>query len=545
MKLLKRALALFAATITALTAGSVPVAAEPEGIPTYELVRFSGFERAYNRDTGDLLYGDTLYANWTRADQIDGDGGYDLQTAYPGRENLRLKVTLELSSTEASVDPDTAWDSFTVKLRSPDVKDKEGDPNLEINGGNDETNAEHNYGWVIRPEAVDMQNGRLLLSIPLDRPADTARGLMDWTMVQRIILTLRLKDSLIGEGLADTMTMTLSEVRIVNDVMQITRDQVTGAADDAFLAAADYREDTATAFADTRDRALALVAEEAATLQQLRDMLTALEAARQQLVEITYAVADFSRLCGTYPGEDGHTLYADWVYAREAGDGVGLDLTTHDPSQLMLQVEFTLTGPEGYDGVWNTDGWILLRSADTETPRTYGFRLAAGDAAVGELQAGVNRLSIPLDVDGKGYTILQSDAAIDWTSINRLQLYIQPEDYQKGGFSITVTMARIVDVTRPAEALDGLTAAATGLTAAMQALEEKPPFIPGDTDGNGLVEAADALRALQAATNKITLSGTEALAADPDGDGSVTAGDALRILQYATQKIAGLSTETA
>lgn len=59
----------------------------------------------------------------------------------------------------------------------------------------------------------------------------------------------------------------------------------------------------------------------------------------------------------------------------------------------------------------------------------------------------------------------------------------------------------------------------------------------GDVDNNGQVDAADALQALQATTDKITLDGLSETAADVNSDGTVTANDALMILQYATKKI--------
>lgn len=66
---------------------------------------------------------------------------------------------------------------------------------------------------------------------------------------------------------------------------------------------------------------------------------------------------------------------------------------------------------------------------------------------------------------------------------------------------------------------------------------EQPTYTLGDIDGKDGVTASDALMALQAATQKITLTGNELLAADVDGDTEVTASDALLILQFATQKI--------
>lgn len=61
----------------------------------------------------------------------------------------------------------------------------------------------------------------------------------------------------------------------------------------------------------------------------------------------------------------------------------------------------------------------------------------------------------------------------------------------------------------------------------------------GDVDGNGTVDASDALLALQAATGKVALNWAQWMLADVDNDenGEVTAADALFILQYATRKI--------
>ena len=66
-------------------------------------------------------------------------------------------------------------------------------------------------------------------------------------------------------------------------------------------------------------------------------------------------------------------------------------------------------------------------------------------------------------------------------------------------------------------------------------------YLPGNVNGDGSVTSADALMALQAATDKIELTGAAALAADVNGDGSITSSDALQILQYATEKISNFS----
>ena len=59
----------------------------------------------------------------------------------------------------------------------------------------------------------------------------------------------------------------------------------------------------------------------------------------------------------------------------------------------------------------------------------------------------------------------------------------------------------------------------------------------GDVDGDGEIEASDALMALQAATEKIDLTSEQELRADVDGTAGVSSSDALQILQAATKKI--------
>ncbi|MGI6265111.1 MAG: right-handed parallel beta-helix repeat-containing protein, partial [Acutalibacteraceae bacterium] len=71
----------------------------------------------------------------------------------------------------------------------------------------------------------------------------------------------------------------------------------------------------------------------------------------------------------------------------------------------------------------------------------------------------------------------------------------------------------------------------------------EPSFLPGDVDGDGDVDAADALLALQAATGKIRLDEQRQKAADVDGVPGVTAADALLILQKSTGKIGAFPCE--
>lgn len=63
----------------------------------------------------------------------------------------------------------------------------------------------------------------------------------------------------------------------------------------------------------------------------------------------------------------------------------------------------------------------------------------------------------------------------------------------------------------------------------------KSDVTKGDVDGDGVVSALDALAALKAASEAITLTDAQKAAADVDGDGYVTALDALAILKAASQ----------
>ena len=65
--------------------------------------------------------------------------------------------------------------------------------------------------------------------------------------------------------------------------------------------------------------------------------------------------------------------------------------------------------------------------------------------------------------------------------------------------------------------------------------DKKPDVVKGDLDSDGVVSANDALLALKAASEAITLTDAQKAAADLDDDGYVTAFDALAILKAASQ----------
>lgn len=68
--------------------------------------------------------------------------------------------------------------------------------------------------------------------------------------------------------------------------------------------------------------------------------------------------------------------------------------------------------------------------------------------------------------------------------------------------------------------------------AEIKRLEEAAKVTMGDIDGNGKIDAADALMALQHSVQLISLNDKQQIAADVDKNGKIDAADALKILQY-------------
>jgi len=71
----------------------------------------------------------------------------------------------------------------------------------------------------------------------------------------------------------------------------------------------------------------------------------------------------------------------------------------------------------------------------------------------------------------------------------------------------------------------------------------KESVLYGDVDGNGKVEAADALEVLKSVVGKVTLTEDQSKAADVDGSGKVDAADALDILKKVVGKIEKFAVE--
>lgn len=67
--------------------------------------------------------------------------------------------------------------------------------------------------------------------------------------------------------------------------------------------------------------------------------------------------------------------------------------------------------------------------------------------------------------------------------------------------------------------------------------EQRPLNAKGDVDGNGVINATDALQVLRFSVGKTELSASQQYAAEVDGKTGINAGDALQILRYAVDLI--------
>lgn len=155
-------------------------------------------------------------------------------------------------------------------------------------------------------------------------------------------------------------------------------------------------------------------------------------------------------------------------------------------------------------------------------------------------------------VDTQGGTVYLDDiqfgmeeaenTLVDKTALNALiDENLIPADYTAetwATYDAALTAAKTV-AADTAATRQAVVNAADALRTAKAALVKAggPTVKLGDIDGSGDVTAADALMALQAATNKIVLNEQQTKAADVDSKDGVTAADALLILQYATEKI--------
>lgn len=189
------------------------------------------------------------------------------------------------------------------------------------------------------------------------------------------------------------------------------------------------------------------------------------------------------------------------------------------------------------EGGWNVLEFSLGYDSDKVQPVLQdGKEWSRGEALhVDERQVQVN-----LNVNPILAGAIDSDGQI-WDG-ELLTIAFQVLDTAKPGDVLTFTpelkqfaYGTIVN-NKPVSPLDLVAPYSTTIYALVEEIPE-PENKTGDVDGDGQIMSADALMALQAATQKVSLEPKQQRAADVDGNGVVSSNDALQILQYATRKI--------
>ncbi len=231
-------------------------------------------------------------------------------------------------------------------------------------------------------------------------------------------------------------------------------------------------------------------------------------------------VGDFDKIEGIYTAENETALQTTWADANAP-----MDLSGYDKDTTFVKFDLTLVNDTiAEDSEVFKTGKLLLASAATPTETdTVGENSVSAslatlieDEVIAPLASGKQTILVPLSA------FETEKGEIDWTAISRMRFFIDSTNQQVAATSMTLENVIVYDSTKAGGDID-----------------PKPPVNEdlGDVDGNGKVEANDALLTLQIATNKIEANMDQEIAADVDGNGKVEANDALLILQFATKKI--------
>ena len=316
--------------------------ADPNGFDDAVVARFSEIEQTYVA-TKDSKMKD-LYADWKT---LDGSKPVDLTQYDP--EKLHLRLTLTLSSTDETIDPATVFTGGWIKLRSPDVENKEGDTQ--------EGNKEHNFGWTIN-RSWNLQYGENTIDIPLAEAlngvykndagtkygVNNKRGLMDWTQTARLICVVQTPlNNASSACINETLRMTVSGAMIVDTTFEQElarlQDMVQNPLDQG-----NYSDEAYQAYRAVIDRAAAAAASKFVSLDSVREAIGWIEQAQRLLQS------------NVIPGDadgDGKITVVDALMALQAAAN---KVTLTDAQTAALDVD-------GKDGVTAADALRILQYA--------------------------------------------------------------------------------------------------------------------------------------------------------------------------------------
>ena len=213
-------------------------------------------------------------------------------------------------------------------------------------------------------------------------------------------------------------------------------------------------------------------------------------------LEVTFTFADGSEDTWVYAGEEEEFYYNNWPLSVELNIETGTLTVTYMLDSASMDIEILPNPVAGIEVTkWPQQGsyqdWELtLTEADGST------KTVAGQDGIVIDYIDTPEMSIAtLGIEDSDYGPVV--ALVAWVR-------------QEGAFATAILYMDAISV------------------------RAQPDF---DVNGQDGTTAADALMALQAATQKIELDTAASTAADTDGNGEVTASDALMILQAATGKL--------
>lgn len=380
------------------------------------------------------LGGKQLYFDWKYADEREVDlTHYDM-------DDLHLRFILEFHQLDdAKVDMDRVFAKGEVKLRSAD------------------DNGENNVGWKI--STLNLHEGTNYVDLPLAQATDSMTGTIDWTRVQRALLTI--------QGVWDYQSdfeATVSNMMIVDASLDPAREELWSFIREEIVDS-QYVEKTLAPYYTAKE-AIAAVLFEPAPLpaEQVAALKEQFLTAKAGLVEDTYLVGAFSKSEGTFTvtgNGTGGALYDDW----KTGDYAPFDLSG-DRSHLRLQMKVSFSSDVA--SVAAADIWnqltIKLRSPDIKgqagdpngadnSEHNYGWNIHKESFA--------DRTSVSLSIDLSA-ACDNKRGLMDWSNVERLIVYADLSDAAKNApglndlYHMTVSDVKIVDLTSVYAAQDEL-----------------------------------------------------------------------------------------
>ncbi len=477
-----------------------------------------------------LLYGTTFYIDWQ-----PGNGLTNHENALPGRDcsgsaanganpNMVLSLSLTFEAIDGVSDPTTCWNRVALRLRSSKVDGKE-----------------QASEFVNIPRSTYGNASRLDLAVPL---SSFGVGNIDWTDLKELIIQVpleevyHLRDENGDKATGDSqqIRLTVSDARIVDQEGLAAR----GKLQELMERTENYRYAAgaaAASYEQIRQEAKSLLNGfgSAAAFEEMISRLNAAIGTLTALRDVTERAAELTGPTDPVAPQNGA------VTLELAGEA---DLSLHDPDALCLVWEGDITESiTGGQAVLHTsdgditvsfdalqtreaDGcirfWLPLPGVDTLTSATIVLQTEGNvrliDAYIGDTVQHTeltDELSALLEETPQLYTpspaLAEDYAAAAATARQMLE---------QGVFSNTANL-------REAEA---------ALASARHTWRERSR---GDMDNDVQITSADALMALQVATQKVIIN--DPSMADVNRSAEVTAEDALLILQYATRKISAFA----